>query len=269
MSPTTIRTVCSALVAVAAVVCGWTPVVAQSVSGRVRDARVGAAVSRVEVSLLDSVGRSVAQARSSDSGEYRVRAPGAGRYRLTARRIGFKSGLSPWLTFDAGDETLSFDFALEPAPQTLAGVTTEAEQDKAQVRTRFGLDPKNINAFVVSPSEVREWSATAHNVTDIIRRIGIPGGLTVREEDSGEPCIQLVGRDRHCMLIVVDDVITDHVRDLDMNAIEDIIVMRPNEAGIWFGALTSNGGTNDPNQRSTAGGVLIIRTKLGSKKEER
>jgi hypothetical protein len=257
------------LVAAMAAVMWATSARGQSVSGRVRDARQGAAVSRVELSLLDSAGLSVAQARSSDSGEYRVRVPGAGRYRLTARRIGFKSGLSPWLTFEGGDEALTFDFALEPAPQTLAGVTTEAEQDKAQVRTRFGLDPKNINAFVVSPSEVKAWTATAHNVTDVIRRIGIPGGLTVREEDSGEPCIQLVGRDRHCMLIIVDNLITDHIRDLDMNAIEDIIVMRPNEAGLWFGAMTSNGGTQDANQRSTAGGVLLIRTKLGSKKEER
>jgi hypothetical protein len=144
------------------------------------------------------------------------------------------------------------------------------------VRSRFGIDPKNINAFVVSPEQVVEYRSTAHNIGDVLRRVGIPGGLTIREDDFGEPCIQLVGRDRHCMLIVVDDIITNHVRDLDLNSIEDIIVMRPNEAGLWFGSLSrsdvaaaATGGPNDPNQRSIAGGVLLIRTRLGTARKEK
>lgn len=244
------------------------PVRAQSVSGSVREAVSRAAVAKVEVSLLDSTGRAIAFARTSDSGEYRIKAPGVGSYRLTARRIGFKSALSPWFILEEENGALSFDFSLAAAPQSLAPITTEAEGDPVELRSRFGLDRKNINAFVVPPEKVREWSATAHGIGDIIRRIGIPGGLTVREEETGEnygePCIQLVGRDRHCMLIVVDDIVTPHVRDLDLSTIEDIIVMRPNEAGLWYGSLSSGDkGVQNPNQRTTAGGVLLIRTKRG------
>lgn len=257
--------------AVAAALLLAAPLSAQSVSGRVRDAG-SQALPRVEVSLIDSAGRALAAARSNDSGEYRIRIPGAGRYRLTARRLGFVGGLSPWLVSESGDESLSFDFTLDAAPQTLAGVTTEGSKDAVSVRSRFGIDPKNINAFVVSPEQVAEYRSTAHGIGDVIRRVGIPGGISIRDDVMGEPCIQLVGRDRHCMLIVVDDIITDHVRDLDLNSIEDIIVMRPNEAGLWFGSLSraeGGGGVNDPNQRSTAGGVLLIRTRLGTARKEK
>jgi hypothetical protein len=251
------------------------PLSGQTVSGRVRDAS-RQALPRVELSLIDSAGRALASARSNDSGDYRIRIPGAGRYRLTARRLGFVGGLSPWLVSESGDESLSFDFTLAAAPQSIAGVTTEAAKDPVSIRSRFGIDPKNINAFVVSPEQVEEYRATAHGIGDMIRRVGIPGGLTIREDDLGEPCIQLVGRDRHCMLIVVDDIITNHVRDLDLNTVQDIIVMRPNEAGLWFGSLARSdvavagkGGPNDPNQRSTAGGVLLIRTRLGTARKEK
>jgi hypothetical protein len=243
------------------------PLSAQTVSGRVRDAG-NQAIPRAEVSLIDSTGRALVSARSNDSGDYRIRMPGAGRYRLTARRLGFVGGLSPWLVSESGDESLNFDFTLDAAPQSIAGVTTEGSKDAVSVRSRFGLDPRNINAFLVSPEQVAEYRSTAHSVGDMVRRIGIPGGITIREDDFGEPCIQLVGRDRHCMLVVVDDIITDHVRDLDLNTIQDIVVMRPNEAGLWFGSLSSGGGVNNPNQRSTAGGALLIRTRLGTAKKE-
>jgi hypothetical protein len=147
-------------------------------------------------------------------------------------------------------------------------VATKANKDPANVRSRFGIDPRNFNAFVVSPEQVEEYRRTAHDVGDMIRRVGIPGGLTIRDDVMGEPCIQFVGRDRHCMLIVVDDIVSDRVRDLDLNAIQDIIVMRPNEAGLWFGSLSSGGGVSNPNQRSTAGGALLIRTRLGPVRKE-
>jgi hypothetical protein len=261
------------LVFVGAVLFG-APLRAQTVSGVARETVSRAAVSRVEVSLLDSTGRSIASARTSDSGEYRIKVPGVGSYRLTARRIGFNSALSPWFMLDDAEAALTFDFALTPNPQVLAPIITEAEGDPVEIRSRFGLDTKNINAFIVPPEKVREWSASAHGIADVIRQIGIPGGLTVREDDLdmdyGEPCIQLVGRDRHCMLIIVDDIVTNHVRDLDLNSILDIVVMRPNEAGLWFGSLSTGAkGVNNPNQRSTAGGVLLIRTKMGASERKK
>jgi hypothetical protein len=54
------------------------PLSAQSVTGRVRDAS-SRAVPRAEVSLIDSAGRALRSVRSNDSGEYRIRIPGAGR----------------------------------------------------------------------------------------------------------------------------------------------------------------------------------------------
>src|SRR5215218_2816286 len=90
------------------------PLSAQSVTGRVRDAS-SRAVPKVELSLIDSAGRALASARSNDSGDYRIRLPGAGRYRITARRLGFVGGLSPWLVSESGDESLSFDFTLDAA----------------------------------------------------------------------------------------------------------------------------------------------------------
>ena len=141
-----------------------------------------------------------------------------------------------------------------------------ATGDPVQMKSRFGLGAKNINAFVASPDKVREYAESAHSISDVIRRIGIPGGLGVREEDSGEPCIVPVGR--HCMLIVMDNIVTDRVRDLDLGTMVDIVVMRPNVAGLWFGSL-STGDVHNPNQRSTAGDALLIRTTTGTRAPKR
>ncbi|MBV6522222.1 MAG: hypothetical protein MNPFHGCM_02368 [Gemmatimonadaceae bacterium] len=238
----------------------------QTIAGKARETVTSLLLTQVEIALLDSASRTIANTRTGDSGTFALRAPAWGRYRLVARRLGFKSAISPWLVLDESTGTLTYDLLLDAAPHALTGVITEGRGDPAGVSSRFGLDPGNINAFVVPPDSVRLWSASAHAISDLLRRIGIAGGLTVREEDSGEPCIQLAGRDRHCMLIVVDDIVTAHIRDLDIGTVEDIVVMRPNEAGLWFGSLSrdqSGRGANDPNQRSTAGGVLLIRTKLG------
>lgn len=234
----------------------------QSVSGQVRSAGQSSAIAGAEIALLDSIGHTIARTRSSDSGAFRMAIPEPGPFRLRATRLGYRSVLSPWMVANVG-ESLSYEFSLDVLPQALAPVTTTAESDPARIGQRFGLDPKNINAFVVSPDSLASYRRTASQLVDILRRVTIPGGLSVREEDSGEPCIVLIGRDRHCMLILVDDLVTPHVRDLDLSTIEDIVIMRPSEAGLWFGSL-SQGGVEDPNQRSTAGGVLLIRTKQGA-----
>ena len=241
---------------------------AQTVSGSVHETSTRGAIARAEIALLDSAGRTITSARTSDSGQFVLRLPGVGRYRLTARRLGFTCAMSPWIAVESVGFATNYDFELTANPQALDPVATTATGDPVEIGTRFGLDAKNINAFVVSPDKVKEYAASAHSISDVIRRIGIPGGLGVREEDSGEPCIVLIGRDRHCMLILVDNIVTDHVRDIDLNTIVDIVVMRPNEAGLWFGSL-STGDVHNPNQRSTAGGALLIRTMMGTRAPKR
>ena len=65
------------------------------VRGRIKEGNTVAPVPGVLVSLVDqSVDTSIASALSDASGEYALRAPAAGRYRLAAKRIGVRRFLS-------------------------------------------------------------------------------------------------------------------------------------------------------------------------------
>ncbi|HEX8358560.1 MAG TPA: carboxypeptidase-like regulatory domain-containing protein, partial [Longimicrobium sp.] len=69
------------------------PLAAQEVQGRVTIA--GAAAARgALVELLDAAGRPAASAATDSTGAFRVRAPGAGSFRLRAGQVGFRGALS-------------------------------------------------------------------------------------------------------------------------------------------------------------------------------
>jgi hypothetical protein len=67
------------------------PLPAQVVRGRVLEGRSQVPVAGALVSLLGSAGDSVlVSALTTASGEYAIRAPGAGSYRLAVKRIGVR-----------------------------------------------------------------------------------------------------------------------------------------------------------------------------------
>lgn len=75
---------------------------AQTVHGRVTEARSGEPVSGAIILLLDEAGARQAATLSDPSGAYRVTGPAAGTYRLRVERVGFAASVSPPLRLEAG-----------------------------------------------------------------------------------------------------------------------------------------------------------------------
>jgi hypothetical protein len=91
-----------------------------SIAGTVRDSASGAPIADAVVGL--SAG---AQTRSDASGHYRLQAPGAGTYVVSARRLGYTE-VTRAVTLDAGATTARVDFRLVTVASTLGAVTVRA-----------------------------------------------------------------------------------------------------------------------------------------------
>jgi hypothetical protein len=76
---------------------------AQSVRGTVNERSTGAPTAGVVVLLIDGAENAVARSLSSESGSYRLNAPGAGTYRIRTMRVGFRSFTSDVVNLGAGE----------------------------------------------------------------------------------------------------------------------------------------------------------------------
>ncbi len=99
------------------------PLHAQSVRGRLTSDATGSAVAGAVVQLVDSAETERARGMSGERGEFVLAAPGIGRYRLRALRVGFVPALSDVLEV-RGDTTVAIVIA--DVPVRVAGVTTRS-----------------------------------------------------------------------------------------------------------------------------------------------
>lgn len=99
------------------------PVPAQVVRGHVTEVNVSSPVPGALVSLLGETGESpIVSVLTSATGEYAIRAPSQGRYRISVKRIGVRRFVSA--AFDlAASETRALDVQLDPIALTLPEVT--------------------------------------------------------------------------------------------------------------------------------------------------
>jgi hypothetical protein len=104
-------------------VCSATALPAQVVRGRVTERNTTASVAGALVSLLgDAHDSTIVSVLTSPAGDYAVRAPVPGRYRLAVKRIGVRRFVSS--SFDLGDgETRALDVGIDPVALSLPPVT--------------------------------------------------------------------------------------------------------------------------------------------------
>ncbi len=110
---------------------------AQVVKGSVTSGTGSQPIEGAAVSLLDSSGTRVGGVFAGASGEYVIRAPGAGRFVVRAVRIGFRPAESAPLVVDAG-EVVEQSITMEPVPVALPAVVTRGE-DRCVIRPDEGL----------------------------------------------------------------------------------------------------------------------------------
>ncbi len=104
---------------------------AQVVTGRIVDATSGQPVGTGFVVLLDQEQREVARALSTSDGQFTLRAPRAGTYRLRSERIGYRASESEQIELVAGT-TLTYSLTVQAIPIILSTVEVVAE-DRCQV----------------------------------------------------------------------------------------------------------------------------------------
>ena len=94
---------------------------AQVLSGQVVDSVSGAPAGASFVVLIDAHDQEVARALTTSAGEFLLRAPVPGIYRLRSERIGYRVTVSPPVELGRND-TLQYTFQILPIPVKLAAV---------------------------------------------------------------------------------------------------------------------------------------------------
>lgn len=108
------------------------PVEAQTVRGALVEEETGRPIPGAFVILQDSTGQTVSSTLTSADGQWLVRAPEAGTYRLRTDRIGYASVLSEPLVLAEG-EAATYPLAVAVSPIGLAELAVEGEGGRCEV----------------------------------------------------------------------------------------------------------------------------------------
>jgi hypothetical protein len=104
----------------------WAGVAAsQQISGAVRFNGSSVALDETSVVLVDSAGAVVAITTTGSNGNFTLRAPAPGTYRIRARRIGFLPDSSRYLTLTVGQQSQQINLSLNAFPVRLVRVGIE------------------------------------------------------------------------------------------------------------------------------------------------
>lgn len=149
---------------------------AQTVRG-VAITRDSMLVPGVIVTLVDSTGTPVARALAGDDGEFTMRAPGAGTYRIEAKRLAFRPTLDRPIVLEAG-RPLRHILVMTGEAVQLPGVRVSAERQCA-------ANPDSGSAAFSVWEEARK-ALRASQLTRLMRNYRVDVVTYVRKQAPGE-----------------------------------------------------------------------------------
>lgn len=215
----------------------------QFVSGTVRDGLTKTELVDATVTLVDTTGRVAGLARTSWKGEFRLRVPDDGPYRISVRQLGFLPSRSPWLELSTR-EAINYEPLLERLPAELSRVTVRAERDELANTRVLRMDPRTIAGTFVTPTMLATASIGARSYLDVVQHLALPWITT------NETCARNT-RSGGCLLVFIDDVRAAQSADLDgqrdaqflvdPTTISHMVLIRGADAGVLFGTGSSNG----------------------------
>ena len=157
-------------------------VAAQSVNGHLLEERSGEPVVGAQVVLVDEGGEDRASVLSGSDGAFHVRAPGPGRYRIRADRIGYRSTWSDVLTLGPdGQAVLEIRVATEVISLGTIAVATGL---RCRTRSESGGAVSLVweeARKALSAARLTAAKPLRYAVTRYTRRLD-PGDLRVRDE---------------------------------------------------------------------------------------
>ena len=139
---------------------------AQAVRGRLLDALSAEPVAGALIVLVDGEGTEVASTVTSARGTYVLRAPGAGRFRLRAERIGFQNSLSREVTLLAS-QTVTEELAASSTAIVLPVLSVESETE-CRVRPEEGEATYVLWEEARKALEVTDQTAAAYRFDAVI-----------------------------------------------------------------------------------------------------
>ena len=177
------------LVSLAAGLAAAAPARAQTVHGTLVDT-AGRPVEQVLVALLGPGGRQVGGALTSARGEFRIRAPGAGRYSLRAERVGYATAATPTFELREG-ETREERVVAAGRAVALQGLVVTPRNRRCAVRPGAGLATATLWEEARKALAAAEFSSRAglfwYDVVRWKRNLTLDGAVTrdLRQTGSG------------------------------------------------------------------------------------
>jgi hypothetical protein len=241
-----------------------TPLVAQSIEGRLLDELSGAALWEGTVTLMDGRDNAVARAITDSSGFFRLQAPQTGTYRLTARRLGHLEATSVPFDLVVG-QTLEVEFRLSVQPVALPPLTIVARNEARDSRlARWGYYDRRETYGKYGFARFLEHDEIQQHPSSVVSLLsGVPGIRIVR---TGRRGMEMRTRHGRCMGLFVDGtrvgalyeentMLLDAIPLSSIVAIEayvgmvgpaDFTMVRPNCPGaivVWTGLARGRGDT--------------------------
>jgi hypothetical protein len=131
-TPITVVVLSAAMLCLAAV----SPLVAQTVAGKLLEAFTNKPIAAADVTLVSTQSAPVARAKSGNDGTFLVTAPGPGVYRVRAEKAGYRTVVSPAVELRAGDQIL-FVWRMTPDTVHLQAVSVTATGRKTGLLSGF------------------------------------------------------------------------------------------------------------------------------------
>ena len=164
------------------------PAGAQTVDGRVTESQTLQPVPGAQVVLLDAAGDAVATAVTDAEGAFRLRAPGAGEFRLRADRVGLRTTLTRALPLAQG-EAVAVEVRMAPAPVVLDTTTASARRQagiSGQVLDdSTGFPVAGATVTLLNTRELRAARTQTDSSGWFHLRVSEAGGYFIRTERPG------------------------------------------------------------------------------------
>lgn len=212
---------------------------AQALSVSVRDSS-GAPVSQVSVGLVDRTGRVVVTAKTGASGVAQLPGADSGRFKVIARRFGFRPAQAE-VERQRGDTT-TLRLTMMRQYAALDQVLVVAQRDSVrQHSTIFGIDLRATGGQIVTPAEVDQAILGARDIADVLQRRAL-SGVAIDQRLRCPRSSRAVGG---CLPFVVDGQLYPNgtaISDVVVPEMIDYMVMlRGSEVGVRYGSVGQNG----------------------------
>ena len=213
---------------------------AQALIVSVRDSS-GAPLAQVSLGLLDPTGRVIATAKTGKSGVAHLPGADSGRFKVIARRFGFRPLETEVLRLGPSD-TAGVRLTMTRLYAALDPVLIVAQRDTVrQHATVFGINLMATGGQIMTPAEVDHAILGARDIADVLQRRAL-AGVTIDQRLRCPRSSRAVGG---CLPFVVDGQLYPNgtsISDVVVPEMIDYMVMlRGSEVGVRYGSVGVNG----------------------------